>query len=118
MQPKDRILLAARVAHEVNRAFCQTIGDYSQPKWDEAPDWQKESTINGVRGTADGTITSPEQSHESWLAEKERTGWKYGPVKNPETREHPCMVPYSQLPPEQRTKDDLFQAVVSAVLSD
>ena len=32
--------LAAKTAHEVNRAYCQGLGDYSQLHWEEAPDWQ------------------------------------------------------------------------------
>ena len=35
----------AKVAHETNRSFCQTLGDWSQPTWENAPDWQKESAI-------------------------------------------------------------------------
>ena len=52
--------------------------------------------------------------HDAWLADKERDGWKYGAVKNPETKEHPCCVPYDQLPAEQRVKDYLFKAIVNA----
>lgn len=32
-------------------------------------------------------------------------------------RTHPCMVPYDQLPQEQRVKDHLFGAAVRATLS-
>lgn len=104
----------AQIVHEANRAYCQTLGDDSQVSWDEAPEWQKSSVVNGVEGILAGTITKPEQSHESWLAEKERTGWKYGPVKNVETKEHPCYVPYSQLPSEQQAKDAIFFGIVRA----
>ena len=103
----------ARAAHEANRAYCIAIGDTSQPSWDDAPDWQKQSALAGVDGVLSGN--TPEQSHESWMAHKLADGWKYGPVKNPETKEHPCMVPYSELPLDQRFKDDIFGAVVRAV---
>jgi hypothetical protein len=49
------------------------------------------------------------------MADKEADGWKHGPVKDPEKKEHPCMVPYGQLPAEQRAKDYLFIAVVKAM---
>lgn len=100
----------ARAAHEANRAYCIALGDTSQPSWDDAPDWQKSSARNGVLGALAGN--TPEQSHESWLAEKRATGWKYGPVKDPEKREHPCFVPYAELPEAQRAKDDIFTTVV------
>lgn len=104
----------AQIVHEANRAYCQTIGDDSQVPWAEAPEWQRESAINGVDGILTGAIMKPEQSHESWLAEKERTGWKYGPVKDAEKKEHPCFVAYSELPPEQQAKDAIFFAIVRA----
>lgn len=102
----------AQIVHETNRAYCQTIGDDSQVAWADAPEWQRESAISGVDGILTGKITRPEESHESWLAEKSRTGWKYGPVKNAETKEHPCFVPYAELPANQQTKDALFFGIV------
>lgn len=104
----------AAIAHEANRAYCQAIGDHSQLPWDEAPDWQKDSAINGVLFHVANPDATPENSHESWLREKTEQGWKYGPVKDPEKREHPCCVPYSELPVEQRAKDYIFRAVVRA----
>lgn len=103
----------AAAAHEMNRVYCLAHGDTSQPHWEDAPEWQRTSAVNGVRGALDGN--TPEQSHASWLVEKERTGWKYGPVKDPDKKEHPCFVPYDQLPPEQQRKDTLFLATVRAM---
>ena len=104
----------SRAAHETNRAFCIAIGDTSHTSWDDAPDWQKTSTRNGVIGILrDGN--TPEDSHITWLKEKEDNGWKYGPVKDPEKKEHPCMVPYDQLPVADRRKDYLFVKTVNTV---
>ena len=103
----------AEFAHEVNRLFCRLTGDYSQPDWLGAPSWQRESARKGVAGALAGN--TPEESHAGWLEEKTRTGWKYGPVKDPDRKEHPCMVPYAQLPPAQRVKDALFLASVRAM---
>lgn len=106
----------AEVAHETNRAYCQSMGDGSQLPWAEAPDWQRDSALNGVIAIASGTISRAEQSHESWLREKEATGWVHGPVKDPLRKTHPCMVPFHELPPEQRAKDHIFFALVSTLL--
>jgi hypothetical protein len=103
----------ARAAHEANRAYCLALGDLSQPSWEDAPDWQKASAINGVAGALAGN--TPEQSHESWLKEKRETGWKYGKVKDPDKKEHPCFVPYGELPLFQRAKDHLYLATVCSV---
>lgn len=105
----------ASIVHEANRALCEVLGDFTQYPWRNAEQWQKDSAVNGVQGILDGTITTPEQSHESWLAEKAATGWKYGPVKDVPKKEHPCFVPYAELPPEQRKKDALFFAIVNAL---
>lgn len=106
-------LACARAAYEVNRIYCLTIGDASFTPWEEAPEWQRASVINGVPGALAGN--TPEQSHEGWTREKLENGWTYGPVKDPEKREHPCLVPYDQLPPSQRAKDALYLATVRAV---
>lgn len=106
----------ARQCHETNRAYCMAIGDFSQPEWEAAPQWQKDSAYKGVDFHLKHPDAKPEDSHNSWLAEKEKDGWKYGPVKNPETKEHPCFVPYQQLPSEQKAKDYLFiQTVKNSV---
>lgn len=105
----------AQIAHEINRAYCQSIGDHSQPTWADAPDWQKQSAINGVGFHLQNPEATPAASHESWLAEKTADGWKYGTVKNPETKEHPCFVPYDELPTEQKTKDYLFKQTIDSL---
>jgi RyR domain len=108
-----QIECCARAAHEANRSYCELLGDTSQVPWEEAPGWQRESARNGVIGVLAGN--SPRESHESWLREKRDTGWKFGPVKDPDRKEHPCMVPYNELPEAQRMKDHIFVGVVRAV---
>jgi hypothetical protein len=105
----------AQVAHEINKAFCESINDMTQPSWENAPNWQKDSAINGVKFHIENPQASPSASHENWLKEKIADGWKHGETKNPETKEHPCCVPYDQLPIEQRSKDYLFKQVVHSL---
>ncbi len=105
----------ARVCHEANRVYCQTIGNYSQPAWENAPEWQKSSAMKGVEFCLANRDAQPSANHESWLKVKQAAGWKYGPVKDAEKKEHPCFVPYEQLPVEQQKKDSLFKAVVTAL---
>lgn len=111
---KQQIEATARAAHEANRAWCLAHGDASHAAWDDAPEWQRTSAINGVKGVLAGN--EPEQSHENWLEEKRATGWKFGPVKDPKKKEHPCFVPYSELPPEQKMKDHIFVSVAKAFI--
>jgi hypothetical protein len=108
------IIQIAELAHETNRVYCRLLGDNSQPSWQDAPDWQKKSAISGVEFHLKNPGASPSLSHEEWLKTKKAEGWKYGPVKDPEKKEHPCCVSYDLLPLEQRIKDILFISIVSA----
>ncbi len=105
----------ARVCHDANGSYCRTLGDESQVLWGLAPEWQRQSAIDGVEGILSGRVTSPEESHRNWCREKWRNGWVYAPTKDPEKKFHPCLVPYEDLPPEQRAKDALFFAIVRAL---
>jgi hypothetical protein len=104
----------AKVCHETNRAYCETLGDMSQLRWEEAPAWQRESAVKGVQFILDHQYAPPSAVHDSWLKDKQEAGWKYGPVKDAEKKEHPCFVPYDELPVFQRIKDYLFRGVVKA----
>ena len=105
----------AQMCHEVNRSWCALNGDTSQKPWTEADQWQKDSAINGVKFRLANPDSKPEDSHNSWLKEKEATGWKYGEVKDVEKKEHPCFKPYNELPRFQNLKDSLFIAIVDAL---
>lgn len=87
----------------------------SQKSWDEAEDWQRESAIKGVQFKLDNPEAGNSAQHEAWLKDKEAEGWVYGPVKDPIKKEHPCMVPYDELPEEQKKKDALFSSIVNAL---
>lgn len=105
----------ARVTYDVNRAYCKALGDDSFGPWDLAPEWQKDANRAGVKFHLENPDASPGASHKSWFAQKVADGWKYGPVKDAEKKENPCMMPFAALPREQRAKDYLFKAVVDSL---
>lgn len=122
MRPNDQRrgrVVIARAIHEVNRAYCIALGDDSQLPWDYAPEWQRESAIVGVDRVVDilnaGGVPNPADSHQSWRTHKLRDGWKYGPIKDADRKEHPCMVDYDDLAPADRAKDALFIGIVAAL---
>ena len=108
----------AKVCHEVNRVYCESIGDTSQLMWEDAPQWQRESAIRGVSYKRHNPESSPESLHENWVKVKVEQGWKYGELKSETMKTHPCMVPYNMLPVDQKTKDYLFNAVVDCFYGD
>jgi hypothetical protein len=105
----------ARICHEANRAYCVGLGDFSQLAWDVCPIWQRDSAINGVRFHLEHPSAKDSESHENWLNQKIMDGWHYGPVKDEKKKEHPCMVTFEALPPEQQRKDRLFRMIVRAL---
>ena len=101
----------AHVCHEANQAIQIITGDpQPSPHWVEAPDWQRDSAIEGVVKAVDGA--TPEMMHASWCDYKRADGWVYGKVKNPVAKTHPCLLPYDQLPVDQKVKDYVFYAIV------
>jgi hypothetical protein len=105
----------ARVCHETNRAYCRTLGDESQLPWEEAPQWQKDSAIDGVKYHLLNPHSKPSDSHDNWTKQKIADGWVYGEVKDPEAKTHPCLKDFTNLPLEQQKKDHLFLGIVRAL---
>ncbi len=115
--PSEEVIRkVAEICHEANRAVCATNGDLSQPSWADAPEWQKQSAIAGVKFHIERPHASPRDSHDNWMEGKLRDGWRYGATKDADRKEHPCLLPYAALPLEERVKDDVFRAIVRGYL--
>lgn len=110
--------IVARMAHEMVRAWCELNGDGSLKAWEDAPAWQRDSTTDTVRFFADNPSADDGAMHEAWLAQKQKAGWVFGPVKDAERKQHPCMVPFDQLPAEQQFKDRLLRMVIAFGVSN
>jgi len=110
-----QITWIAKIVHDVNRAYCQAIGDNTQVPWEEAAQWQRDAAIAGVIFLINNETASSATSHDEWMAKKIADGWVYGIEKNPELKQHPCIVPYETLPKEQQAKDYIFHAIVRAL---
>lgn len=44
-------------------------------------------------------------AHEIWARQRLADGWRLGPERNDERKEHPCLVPYDQLPESEKVYD-------------
>lgn len=77
-----------------------TLGDNSQPSWDEAPEWQRNSAVDGVvyhlTELSAGRKPSPAASHEKWMEAKLADGWKHEPIKQGEMVYRPCGFPFNR----------------------
>jgi len=124
-----------RMAMEMHERYCQSAGR-PMPAWDELDAFMRESNraaadhipakIRLLLGT-DGPI-QPDDSkkaaeafhhaddalrelcrrneHERWMRFYSLHNWRYAPERNNAARQHPCILPYEQLSPQEREKDD------------
>lgn len=46
-----------------------------------------------------------ENVHEVWAQTRMEQGWTYGPVRDDAQKKHPCLVPYAELPEEEKVYD-------------
>lgn len=110
MPNSAQIEAIARVAHAANCEYNDQIGEENFEF-----ELVGESIIDGVEQALLGL--SPRALHQNWIEFKEADGWEYGTVKDLDKKTHPCLVPYDELPEEQRVKDRLFAAIVGALAS-
>lgn len=112
----NKVEKVAYMTHQANKSWCELHGDYSQKDWNEAEDWQRESAIKGVQFRIDNPNAGDDAQHNAWMQDKIDNGWKYGEVKDPQRKLHPCIVPFEQLPEFQKMKDVIFCAIVDALI--
>ena len=43
--------------------------------------------------------------HDVWAQQRMAEGWQYGPERNDERKKHPCLVPYMELPENEKEYD-------------
>ena len=46
-----------------------------------------------------------ENVHDTWAKGRLDDGWTYGPVRDNEKMQHPCLVPYGELPEPEKEYD-------------
>lgn len=43
--------------------------------------------------------------HERWAINRINEGWQFGPGRDDRKKQHPCLVPYEQLPESEKEYD-------------
>ena len=46
-----------------------------------------------------------ENVHDTWAKGRMDAGWTFGPVRDDAKKQHPCLVPYSELPESEKAYD-------------
>ena len=57
-------------------------------------------------------------THDNWASLRMKEGWRYGPERNDPLKEHPCLVPYEELPESEKEHDrTVVRELVKTLLS-
>lgn len=46
-------------------------------------------------------------AHEIWSRQRFKDGWRFGPQRDDGRKEHPCLIPYEELPESEKEYDRL-----------
>ena len=68
---------------------------------------EHETTLYSAAARREPPLTEalPRTVPEVWAATRTAQGRRYGPERNDARKEHPCLIPYEELPEEERTYD-------------
>ena len=107
----------AEVCHEANRIVQKHLSDECpSPHWDDDDEFIKKTCIGEVQMILMGY--TPEETHAHWCDELFDRGYICGPVKSREMKTHPCLVPFKDLPLEQKRKVRMIHGIVLALTID
>ena len=63
------------------------------------------SDVELPRAVVELTELLARNTHENWARQRMDDGWKYGPRRDDERKEHPSLVPYEDLPESEKEYD-------------
>lgn len=46
-----------------------------------------------------------ENTHDTWAMQRMNEGWTYGDHRNDQLKQHPCLIPYQELPEIEKRYD-------------
>jgi ryanodine receptor 2 len=59
-----------------------------------------------------------ENVHDTWAKRRMAEGWTFGPKRDDAAKQHPCLVPYAQLPDSEKQYDrDTAQQSIKAIIA-
>jgi len=108
---KNLDLRRARFVYEGARLHAIALECPVRPApWELREDDFKNQFVELVRDLCSGKrkFADPEKAHDSWVRKYLEMGWKYGKVYDPVKRIHPDLVPFDELDPKEKIKDEVF----------
>ena len=82
--------------------------DGTQPlEWEELSLSEREFAVKAFTEIMEGDFQGPEDLHNLWMRIKVESGWTLGEF-NFENKTHPCIIPYEDLIPSEKAKDEFW----------
>lgn len=89
---------------------CPVVPD----AWEEREPEFREQFIELIGDLCSGKrkFQDYEEAHDSWVDKYFELGWAFGEVYDRENKIHPDLVPYNDLDPKEKVKDEVFVRLV------
>ena len=107
----------AKICHEAIRAYAIQFDGRDRGPWEEMDTEYQESYLTGVDYITSPEAMSAEERHAEWLENHLADAWVLGDERDDEKKTHPNMLPYEELPFEQRAKDAIFASMVTSLIA-
>lgn len=104
---------------ESNRAFADRAARTLEAiGWGLVPDPLADPASVTLTLPPDRLEARARVEHDEWCEALVRDGWRRGPVKDAERREHPLLVPWTELDEAERDKDREAVAAIPTMLAE
>lgn len=109
----------AEILHNAVSAIPRIDGSVMVP-WDALNGILKDKAADTVALLMEKSIMfahgmSDEYLHDIWHANMIEMGWAYGPTYSLEHKLHPSMVPFNELPDDEKIKDAIWAGIIYAL---
>lgn len=104
----------ARLIYEATRLEADWSRRSVVPeKWEERDKKFRDQFINIIiKYSSLEKLPTPTEAHQSWMSDYFKMGWKYGEKRDVVKKTHPDLLPFDELPRDERDKDAIFLACV------
>ncbi len=80
-------------------------------------DWDAETLMFSEDGADDEVTLMAKLEHDRWCQEKTAGGWRYGPEKDTHQKTNPSILPWDELPDEEKEKNKKYIRELPSLLA-
>lgn len=115
--PTGKKMKIAQIIYEATRLEAEWSKRSIVPEvWEKRDDKFRKQFVEIIeKYLLQDKLPTPEEAHDSWMQSYLDMGWKYGKTRDVDKKTHPDMLPFYELPQDERDKDAIFLAIVWAI---